>query len=106
MSHQEELNEVKQQLETLTRRKRQLETLIDETKSRQFIALTGMTKDQVQLSSGPGVPWHGNVSTFAAWVATQHPRKRWCEWNTQIHHTDELCAGRFSPTPARLQDLK
>lgn len=101
-----EIANLDRQINNLRHQKQELEQSIARSDAAEFIRMTGMTKDQVQLSTGPGVPWFGHVSGFATWLKVQRPRKRWCEWNTCIYPTAEVIDGNFFPTPVTLSDLK
>ncbi len=102
----DEIADLDRQIAVLQRRKREIEERKEQADSKAYIALTGMSLKDVQLSSGPGVPWFGHVDQFIAWLAQQSPRKRWAEWNTSIHNTTELLTGRWGTTPVRMEDLK
>ena len=93
--------EIQPLLQKLTGLRRQLET----AESREFIAANGITRAEIQLSSGPGVPWFGDVGTFGAWLKAQPSVKRWAEWNGRVFHSADLISGRMPRTPALFEHV-
>lgn len=84
----------------LVEKKERLLRELRETESRTFIEVNNIRRNDVQLSSGEGLPYFGNVFTFIAWLRSQKEVKLWSEWNTQLHYTSKLLAEKFDPTPA------
>lgn len=82
-----QIHQLKQKVELLESTKRHL-------KSKAFIELYSVTKNQVELSDGEGKPWFGTVHEFGGWLK-RHSSKRFCEWNSYIYLTSEIIAGRM-----------
>ena len=85
-------------LETLNRRREKLESLA-------FIAAKKITRDDIQMSSGDGMPWHGTAWDFGRWMRTHACTKLWAEWNGRIYRAADLMAGRLPDMPARVDDI-
>ena len=74
--------------------------------SKAFIAANGITKADVELSSGDDKPWFGMVSEFVKWLKTQSSHKRFAEWNETIYFTTDLLAGKMpEDMPATIREL-
>lgn len=88
-----------QRSEALNRERRRLLSVA-------FINANGVTRDEVQLSTGHAVPYCGMINTFANWLRDTKCPKRFCEWNGTIYFTAEIVAGRMDPNaPANISDL-
>jgi len=75
-------------------------------KSKQFIHVNGITRDNVEMSKGDDRPWFGHVWKFAEWLRRKPEAKRWAEWNGRIYHTSDLLAGRMpDDMPGLVDDL-
>lgn len=61
--------------------------------SKQFIAENKITRDDVQMSSGEGMPYMGFIGVFIDWLRAQPKKKRFAEWNHRIYFTSDLLSG-------------
>jgi len=102
---QVELDELEEKLAPLVKRHINLERELRDVKSLEFIAANNITLNDVQLSSGEGIPYCYVVKEFTDWMKLRKCEKPFAEWNTQLHLTHELFAGKFKPTPARIGDV-
>ncbi len=101
-----ELAEIRQQLEPLNKRAEELNRTKRRLKSEMWIEANNVTKDKVQLSSGNGVPWCGVVTKFGEWLATLTDPKPFAEWNETIYFTHDLINGRMPhDMPATIREL-
>jgi hypothetical protein len=66
-----------------------------ETVSREWIAANNVTAAKVQLSSAEGLPYFGDVMTFARWMKDTGCSAPWAEWNGLLYSSAELMAGRM-----------
>jgi hypothetical protein len=71
-----------------------------------FIKANKVTKNDVQLSSGEGVPWFGNIFAFSEWLRGLHSIKRFCEWNGSIYFSSDMLNGRLTKTGVRVEDVE
>lgn len=95
-------SQVKPLLATMDALRRQRRELA----SKAFITANGITKADVELSSGDGKPWFGMVQEFVKWLKTQSSHKRFAEWNETIYFTTDLLAGRMPlDMPATIREL-
>lgn len=102
----EERLKIAAELEPLQRRVRELQSIEDDLRSRNFIEVNKVTRDQLQLSKGDGVPWFGYFKAFGDWLAATNSTKRFCEWNGRIYFTSEVIAGRMEyDAPGRADDV-
>lgn len=73
--------------------------------SRNFIATNKICLADVEMSSGPGIPYFGHISDFAAWLK-KNSDKNWAEWNSTIYRMSDLLAGRMPcDMPSSVDDL-
>ena len=85
--------------ESLKRERRRLASLA-------FIEANGITKADVESSSGDGKPWFGVLSEFVVWLRTQSTLKRFAEWNETIYFTSDLLSGKMPrDMPATIREL-
>lgn len=87
-----------EKLNTLRRQRERLE-------SAAFIAGNKITVDDVEMSSGEGKPWFGNVSSFALWLKANKSTKRFAEWNGVIVFMSDLLNGNLIYTAGYISDL-
>mgnify|MGYP000459929781 CR=1 FL=1 len=74
--------------------KREVEGKIQAIKSAAFIEANGITREQVEFSTGQGKPWFSNVWELAEWLK-ENPCRKWCEWNTGLYLASDLKEGRL-----------
>ena len=102
-----ELAGIKDRMRQLTARRSELERERGTLESAAFIAANKITRNDVQMSSGDDIPFHGNVAAFGKWLAETNCRKRWCEWNGDIVLTAEVIAGTLKEYgPGRTSELE
>ncbi len=87
---QAEIDRLNARLKPLLAERDALNHQCRDARSREFIAANRITLDQVQLSSGDGVPWFGDLKPFADWLIATKCRKRWAEWNGCLFMVSEL----------------
>ncbi len=100
---QGELDALIEQLKPMLTLRAKLEHDLGYAKSREFIAVNGIRREDVEFSDGHG-EWFNTVWRFADWLRS-HSTKNWAEWNTTIYRTSDLLAGRMPDMPARAGDL-
>ena len=83
-------NKLKPLLELKHKRVRQLNT----EKSKMFIKLHGITKDDVQICDEEGMPYFGTIHVFGEWLS-KNSKKQWCSWNGVLYKTQEIIEGRM-----------
>lgn len=71
-----------------------------------FIAANGITKDSVQMSFGPGVPFFSHINQFVDWLKKTGCRKVFAEWNHTIYFTIDIMNGRLPEMPATIDDIQ
>ncbi len=99
------LEDLNAQISKLTAERDRLQRAADKAASIEFIRVNRITRADVQMSSGKGIPWSGDIGTFGRWCAL-HSTKRWAEWNGAIQHMSDVVHGRWSSeTPGRMEDL-
>jgi len=102
-----EIKTVERELAPLERRMQFLETERRRLESKRFIEVNGVTKDNLQISRGDGIPHFGEVNDFIKWLKETKCKKRFCEWNGSILFTAELIIGSCCLVSAgRVQDLE
>lgn len=99
-----EIKDTEAALLPLNERLRCLNRERDSVKSKTFIEVNGITKDDVEPSHGPGKPWFGIVTQFGDWLKTDCS-KPWAEWNGTIYHTTDLINNRMPDMPGRTSDI-
>ena len=103
---QAELAGIIEQLKPLMQRQGELRRQIAQRKSREFARANQITLEDVQLSSGEGVPYFGTCLSFGTWLAHNRCEKRFCEWNGILQFTAEAIQGRWNfELPGRLEDV-
>ena len=93
---QDELDGLRAEIKPTLARIAELERSLRDTRSREWIAEHGVTRADVQPSSGEDVPYFGTVLQMGEWLRTQDNPKPWTEWNGLIYSTAELIAGRMA----------
>lgn len=99
-----EIKNVEAEIAPLSTKLTTLKRQLSDTTSRNFVQANGITKDQVEMSSGDGKPRFGTCWEFGKWLKA-NSNKRWAQWNTMIFHTADLVAGRMPDTGGRIDDL-
>ena len=94
-----EIAPLAKELETEKQRLRKL-------KSCEFIRVNKITRKNLHRPNDFGT-WFYTVENFTAFLKTLPPKqqKPWTSWNTTIHHTSDLLAGRWSNTGAYEDDV-
>ena len=101
-----ELASIEDRLRPLQARQSALERELRTLASAAFIAANKITRDDVQMSSGDGIPHHDHVVEFGRWLADTNCQRRWCEWNGCIVLTAEVIAGTLREYgPGRMSEL-
>ncbi len=100
-----EINSTKLAITPLATRLDSLRRELAEAESRQFIEANTITREDVQMSSGDEMPWHGSAWEFAEWMRANKVTKKWCEWNGIIYHVSDILNSRMSSTPGRTEHL-
>lgn len=94
------------QIGPLANRLQKLGAELRDCKSKQFISVNGITRDEVEMSSGDGKPYFGSVWGFTDWMRRKPNKKRWAEWNGRIYHTSDLLNGVMpDDMPGLVDDL-
>lgn len=65
--------------------------------SREFIAANRIRRADVQMSSGPGVPYFGHIKVYIEWLRSTRCAKRYAEWNMWLYPVAELLDMRMDP---------
>lgn len=73
--------------------------------SAEYVAENGIHVSMVNLSDTAEGSYWGHISAFVDYIRSLPRKKPYTEWNTLIYKTDELLAGGFKQTPARLVDV-
>jgi hypothetical protein len=75
-------------------------------KSLQWIRANEVTRDNIQFSSGVGIPFFMMFADFAYWMRNNNNDKRFCEWNQAIYFRAEVIDGILkSRTVGNIKDL-
>ena len=100
------IQQIDEQLKPLMQEKSRLNSELGKLESEEFIAINGITKEQVEDSDGEGVPWLGTFIKFGEWLH-EHSDKPWCAWNGYLYQSSEIINGRMSRDPVgRYEDLQ
>ena len=75
-----------------------------EFNSRKFIALNGITSEQVEMSIGHGKEWFGEIGEFGKWLEA-NSKKPWAEWNGRIYRSADLIGGLMPDMPGKTDHL-
>lgn len=102
---EKEIQEIKALITPLADRLQKLERTLVSEKSREFVRVNHITRADVQLSNGNGVPWFGVINVFCRWLETHQPRKPWAEWNGRIYRSSDLIEGHMPDTPVLMEDV-
>lgn len=78
---------------------------IGRERSKAWIAQHQVRRDQIELSNKPGMPLFSIVWQFVDVLRAKPCRKRFVEWNGMLFRTEDLIAGRWEDTYARLEDV-
>ena len=108
MTPEQELEQVNEQIRQLSKRRGELQTLIDKQNAAAFIKATGITKSQVHTPDMLGVPWFGMLPPYATWLEKNglHRDYKYAAWNTSIYHmSDILRCDMSKPLPITTSDL-
>lgn len=101
-----ELASVEAELRPLLSRKESLEREERRLRSQAFIDANGVTRWNIEMSSGDDKPRFQMITGFADWMRKANCQKRFCEWNGFIYFTAEVLAGRLDrDAPGRVEDL-
>lgn len=95
---------IERELQPLLVLQRRIKQELNTIKSREFIRINGITADDVEMSEGEDKPFFGEISVFAKWLR-ENSTKKWAEWNTSIHLTQDLLNGKWSNTGAYTDHL-
>ncbi len=99
-----EVAELEAKIRPLNERLHSLLRELRSIRARAFISANTIKRGDVELSSGDGKPWFGNVRDFTEWLRA-NSTKNYAEWNTVIYRTSDLLAGRMPEMPAAIGDL-
>lgn len=94
------------QIQPLLQRRDNVQARLREARSREWIAAHGVTANDVQMSSGPDLPWFGTVWLFGDWLRKQAAQKRYAEWNGRIFHASDLMAHAMPDMPGHVEHLQ
>lgn len=95
----QKMSPLEERMSFLERERCRLESL-------RFIEVNGVTEDNLQRSSGDGIPYFYEVNSFAKWLKAVNCKKRFCEWNGSILFTAEVVTGSGClVSVGRVQDL-
>lgn len=100
-----ELTSLKSQARTLDAQIETVRRSIRKIRADEFIRANGVTRADVQMSCGDGVPLFMLMQQFAEWMTSRGSLKRFAEWNQRIYFTTDLVAGRMPDMPATIDDL-
>lgn len=101
-----ELASIAEQMRPLAARCEVLNRELRKLLSQRWIAVNGVTKANLQLSAGDGVPCFSMLNNFAKWLRNTNCTKRFCEWNGTIYFTSEIIGGRMDPNATgRVEDV-
>lgn len=70
------------------------------------ISRYGIKLEDVELSSGPDVPYFFISYKFAEYLRAKGTTKPWAEWNRRVYHMGELLCGNLRNPLCNLDDLK
>lgn len=100
-----ELQRLVSEVQPLNIRVSRLRAERDEAMSREFIAVNRITRKDVQMSGGEGVPFFGVVTSFGDWMKANNNPKRWAEWNGRIYHSSDLMNHRMQDMPGLVEHI-
>ena len=89
---QKRLNELLEERKALGEEVFELRKEIRTIESRRFIEANNVTRGDIHFSDEAGSSCL-DIGIFRGWLKKQHPRKQFCEWNTQIMFTEEVING-------------
>lgn len=106
------LEQIRAEIATLTKqigplvaRRDELRELEREMEAQQWLDANNVTRADIQLSSGDGVPQVLMREAFVDWLAKQPSPKRFVEWNTEIYRMADFMRGYLADCPATIDDL-
>ena len=100
------LKELENELKPLRDEMENLQTRRSTLVARRFIEANGITREDIEMSSGDGKPYFWHVSEFIKWMRSNNVSKNWAEWNTGIYRMSDLLNNRMPDPAAYLRDIK
>ncbi len=100
-----EIAALTEEIKPLVQQRDALKKRVTRMKSRAWIEANGVTHENLQLSTGDGLPRFLLRTHFVEWLAKQGNPKRFCEWATCIMFTREFIAGRLEFGNANIDEL-
>lgn len=100
-----EIENIEKQISPLVNHKVSLMRERDQLRAKEWITTSRITRDDVQLSSGDGIPWFGHIATYREWLQKQKQPRMFAEWNDQIYYTRDIISGQMRELPATIKDL-
>lgn len=61
-----------------------------EERYRKAIELLDISMNEIQLSSGDGVPYFVHATNFIKWATSGRPLPKYIEWNTLVYHVNDV----------------
>lgn len=100
-----EINRLEVHIKELQTKQGVLQERLRGAKAQDYIKEHNITADDIEMSEGDNKPYFRVVRQFIEWVKECNSSKRYMEWNTQIHLTSDMLAGRFTSLDIRVADL-
>ena len=98
------LTELEEKLKPMLTRRARLRVSLRQAKSTEFILANNITREDVEMSRGDGVPWFYDFDAFGQWLR-DNSIKKWAEWNGRIFLRDDVVNGEFKDVPGMVDSL-
>lgn len=101
---EQKISDLREKLMPLMAEMERLQKQNAEEKSREFIRVNNIKREDVELPDGEGKPWFGDCWAFGDWLKSNSNR-RFAAWNDRIYFASDLIAKRMPETPATIHEL-
>ncbi len=104
MNTEQKIDELRAKITPLMAELEQLQRQNAVEKSREFIRVNNITRDDVEHNEGEGKPFFQVCWAFGDWLKA-NSKKRFAVWNDRIYFTSDLIAHRMPDTLANIHEL-
>ncbi len=99
-----EIKTVEAEIAPLSANLVQLRRELSRLKSKEFIRVNEIKKEDVESPDGEDRPWFGDAYSFGKWMRKNSTRP-WCSWNGILVRSSDLKNGDFRQTAGLVEDL-
>ena len=100
-----EIAELEKRSESVDRALRVCRENLRALKAKEFIRINKIAMDDIEMPDGEGKPHFHTAFAFTDWLR-KNSTKNWAVWNTQLHRTSDLLAGRWTDSGVYVGDVQ